>query len=162
MESFFAEPNIQIVIRLILASALGAVVGIEREFVGKSAGLRTFMLVSLGSCLFTAISLFGVDRLVAGGLADDSFRYNYDPTRIVSQIVVGIGFIGGGLIIFRGFRIEGLTTAAGLWTSAAIGTAVGFGFYLVASFSAVLTLFIFYFMKRMEPRNHPADNSLPQ
>lgn len=151
MEELLATPNAQIIIRLIIALVLGAVVGIEREFVGKAAGLRTFSLVSLGACLFTAISLFGVNRLVAPDPHIDAFvTYNYDPARIISQIVVGIGFIGAGLIIFRGYRVEGLTTAAGLWISSAIGAAVGLGFFLVATVASLLTLIIFYFLKRVE------------
>lgn len=143
--------------RLVLAVLLGALVGFEREYFGKAAGFRTYSLVSLGACLFTVLSIFGVTQLLQPGDYGGEFRYNYDPTRIVSQIVVGIGFLGAGLIIFRGFRIEGLTTAAGLWVAAAIGTAVGFGFYFVALVAAVLELFAFYVLKRAEPHEHRED-----
>src|SRR3989338_8405557 len=156
IDIFHNVPEVESVFRLLLAAGLGAIVGIEREIVGKSAGLRTFSFVSLGACLFTIVSLLGINHLVPlSETADPTFRYNYDPTRIVSQIVVGIGFLGAGLIIFRGFRVEGLTTAAGLWVAAGIGTAVGFGFYAVAVVAALLELFIFYVLKRIEPHEHP-------
>lgn len=143
-------------VRLLISGILGAAVGFERDYVGKAAGMRTYALVSLGACLFTVISLFGVRHIEtppAISIADPAFRfgYNYDVTRIVSNIVVGIGFLGAGLIVFRGFRIEGLTTAAGLWVAAAIGTAVGFGFYLIGVAAAVLELTIFFVLKRFEP-----------
>ncbi|KKR47040.1 MAG: hypothetical protein A3A97_04160 [Candidatus Terrybacteria bacterium RIFCSPLOWO2_01_FULL_40_23] len=153
LEIFTSYPEIESVFRLFLATALGAIVGIEREIVGKSAGIRTFSFVSLGACLFTIVSLFGVNHLipVTSDAVGTAFRYNYDPTRIISNIVVGIGFLGAGLIVFRGFRVEGLTTSAGLWVVAAIGTAVGFGMYIIASVTAILVVVIFFLLKRVEP-----------
>jgi len=136
------------IIKLTVATVLGAVVGFEREYVGKAAGLRTFSLVSLGSCLFTILSVWGFQQFV--GIPGFSF----DPSRIAAQVTVGIGFLGAGLIIFRGFRVEGLTTAAGLWVSAAIGMAVGLGFYVLSLVTAVLVLIIFFFFKRVEPKEH--------
>lgn len=135
--------------KLVAAVILGAVVGFEREYVGKAAGLRTFSLVSLGSCLFTVLSVSGFQQFshVPG--------FAFDPSRLAAQVVVGIGFLGAGLIIFRGFRVEGLTTAAGLWVSAAVGMAVGLGFYMVALVTAALVLVIFFFLKRVEPKEHP-------
>lgn len=125
--------QIDIVGRLLLAAVLGAMLGFEREYVGKSAGLRTYMLVSLGSALFTILSVEAFPGFE--GIA------SFDPSRIVSQIVVGVGFIGAGIIIFeqRESKVRGLTTAAGLWVIAAIGSAVGLKFYFVSIF---LTLFI--------------------
>ncbi len=154
MIDFFSNiPQIESVFRLFLAAALGALVGIEREIVGKSAGIRTFSFVSLGACLFTIVSLFGVNHLAPLGdvATDPQFRYNYDPTRIVSQIVVGIGFLGAGLIVFRGYRVEGLTTSAGLWVVAAIGTAVGFGMYTIGVVTTAIVVLNFFFLKRIEP-----------
>src|SRR3989344_3164499 len=161
MEALLGNFEARMLVRLLVSIILGAAVGFERDYVGKAAGMRTYALVSLGACLFTVISIFGVHHLEtppAIAVDDTSFRfsYNYDVTRIVSNIVVGIGFLGAGLIVFRGFRIEGLTTAAGLWVAAAIGTAAGFGLYLVGFVAAVLELAVFFLLKRVEPPEHPA------
>ncbi|MBK5133454.1 MgtC/SapB family protein [Candidatus Bathyarchaeota archaeon] len=106
----------EIFLGLILASVLGAIVGIEREITFKPAGLRTHMLVSLGSCLFTVISV----------------GFDFDPARIASGIVAGIGFIGAGAIWAEKDKIRGITTASSLWVTAAIGLAVGVGDYPLA------------------------------
>lgn len=123
--------TLEMVFKIILATFLGLMLGAEREHRHKSAGLRTYTLVAVGSALFTIMSL----NVLEG--AENSV---YDPGRIASQIVVGIGFLGAGLIIQRENRIEGLTTAAGLWTTAAVSMAVGFGFYFLAIFSTLLIL----------------------
>ena len=141
--------------RIVVAAILGALIGYEREYMGKAAGLRTYSLVSLGACLFTLISIFGVQNLpVPIGVDSTYFRHNYDASRIASQIVVGIGFLGAGLIIRRENHVEGLTTAAGLWVSAALGTAIGFGFYAIAGAATVVALAIFLFLKKIEPADH--------
>ena len=140
--------DIAMIFKLALAVLLGAVVGFEREYVGKAAGLRTFSLVSLGSCLFTILSAWGFTQF--SGMPG----FTFDPSRIAAQVTVGIGFLGAGLIIFRGFRVEGLTTAAGLWVSAAIGMAVALGFYVLSFVTAILVLIIFFFLKRVEPKEH--------
>jgi len=119
--------------QLVLALLLGAVLGFERLLAGKEAGMRTFGLVSVGSCLFVVVG-----ELVA---RQYGAAVNYDPLRIASSIVTGIGFIGAGLIIFQ-HELKGLTTAAVLWVASAIGVTVGFRFYSVAVFSTFLTLFI--------------------
>jgi len=128
--------NWEIILQLVLAVVLGGLVGLEREFLKREAGLRTFILVCLGATLFTVTSLkFSESSLEKIGVA-------YDPTRIIGQIVLGIGFLCAGLIIFRGARIEGLTTAAALWITAAIGATVGVGFYFLAIFVTFLVLLI--------------------
>jgi len=109
--------------------------GIERVLAHKTAGMRTYALVSLGAALFVVMSVSVVK--------DFSGISNYDPLRVASQIVVGLGFLGAGVIIFRGERLSGLTTAAGLWVSGAIGAAAGFGLYAIAGFTTLLVLFIF-------------------
>lgn len=129
--------------RLILATALGMLIGVERERRGKQAGLRTFTLVTLGSALFTILS--------ANGFPGGDFR-GYDPSRIASQIVVGIGFLGGGLIFLKEDYVYGLTTAAGLWAAAAVGMAVGFGKYTVAVFSTILILSVLWLFKFLDRR----------
>jgi putative Mg2+ transporter-C (MgtC) family protein len=121
--------------QLILATILGACVGLERELSKKAAGMRTFALVSLGAAFFTIISVLALEKF--------PYPINFDVSRIPAQIVLGIGFLGAGLIIFHRSQIKGLTTAAGLWVAAAIGMAIGFEFYLIAVFTTLLTVAIF-------------------
>lgn len=132
---FFDYNQLVIFGQLSLAALLGALMGIEREYVGKAAGMRTYSIVSLGSALFTILSV-DIIKVVPNAI-------NFDPGRIAAQIVVGVGFLGAGLIIFREQKLQGLTTAAGLWTSAAVGMAVGFKFYWSAIFTSLLVLLIF-------------------
>lgn len=128
--------NLEIIFQLFLASIFGGFVGIEREYKGKEAGFRTYTLVSLGAALFTIISVESfIPYLGVAGI-------DIDPSRIVGQIVLGIGFLGAGLIIFRQSHIEGLTTAAGLWVTAGIGTAIGFHLYFPAIFVSFFTILI--------------------
>jgi len=136
----------EIILQLVLAMVLGGLVGLEREFHRKEAGLRTFILVCLGATLFTVISLqFSESFLEKTGIA-------YDPTRIIGQIVLGIGFLCAGLIIFRGARIEGLTTAAALWITAAIGATIGVGFYFLAIFATFLTVLVLAVFRLIEEK----------
>jgi putative Mg2+ transporter-C (MgtC) family protein len=112
-------------LRIVVAAALGGAVGIERELREHDAGFRTHMLVAIGSALFTIVSAYAFrDFLVGGGSV-----VRADPTRIAAQIVTGIGFLGAGAIIRQGLTVKGLTTAATLWVVAAIGMAVGAGYY---------------------------------
>jgi len=129
------------IIQLLVALALGLVVGIEREFVGKEAGTKTYSLVTVGAALFTILSL------------DPNFP---DPSRIIAQIVTGIGFIGAGLIIFHENKVHGLTTAAGLWTMAGVGVAVGMKHYVLAIVATIFVLFILYVLRkvRLEEKIH--------
>jgi putative Mg2+ transporter-C (MgtC) family protein len=122
--------------QLILATLLGGVVGLEREYKRKEAGLQTYSLVTLGTCLFTIISfeLFNFFLLRSG--------ISFDPTRIIQAIAIGIGFIGAGVIFRQSSGIMGLTTAAGLWTTAAIGIAVGAKLYFLAIFTTFLAILI--------------------
>lgn len=112
----------------------GAVIGAERKSRHKPAGLRTHALVGLGAALFTIISVYGF--LEFSG--PPYFRTNMDPARIAAQIVVGVGFIGGGLIFKDDNKVSGLTTAASIWLTAALGTAIGAGMYFTALIAAVL------------------------
>jgi putative Mg2+ transporter-C (MgtC) family protein len=122
--------------QLVLATILGAFVGLERELSKKAAGMRTFALVSLGAAFFTIISIMASEEF-------SNAKYLFDVSRIPSQIVLGVGFIGAGLIIFHRSQLRGLTTAAGLWVAAAIGMAVGFRIYLLAVFTTFLVVLIF-------------------
>jgi putative Mg2+ transporter-C (MgtC) family protein len=116
-------------LRLALAGALGGLIGLERELREREAGLRTHLLVSVGSALFTIVGAYGFA----------SFRLT-DPTRVAAQIVTGIGFLGAGAIIRQGSSIRGLTTAATLWVVAAVGLASGAGYYSAALITTALVL----------------------
>lgn len=120
---------------LLLAVVLGGLLGTERTLAHKTAGMRTFSLVALGSAAFVIIG-----NLQLAEALDPSA---VDPLRIASQIILGIGFLGSGLIIVKDKTVNGLTTAAGMWVAAAIGMACGFGLYYLALFITALTLFIF-------------------
>ena len=126
---------LEIFMNLGLAAFLGLVIGIERAIAGKTAGMRTFALVSLGSSLFVTISVIVTNEYLG--------HVTFDPMRTLSAVISGIGFLGAGLILFRNDALRGLTTAAGLWTSAGIGAAVGFGLYSIAIFVTLLLLLIF-------------------
>ncbi len=130
--------------QLALAALFGMILGIERILAGSTAGPRTYGLVSMGSCLLTILSLAAADMYPMASKAD--------PVAIVSGVVTGVGFIGAGLIVFRGTKLSGLTTAAGIWVAAAIGIAVGYKFYLLAFFTTSLTLFMFSIMLQIENR----------
>ena len=141
-------------LKMFLAAFLGAFIGIEREIAHKSAGMRTHALVALGSALFTI-----TPTLLSGP--------TIDPTRIAAQVVTGIGFLGAGIIFFdqSRSRVQGLTTAAGVWISAAIGMAVAFGLYEVSLWATLLTVLIFLvlwpierrFIKRFAKENRDLD-----
>ena len=122
------------VLRLLAATAMGAAIGYEREYHAKEAGLRTHLLVALGSCLFMILSIYGFDFMLGRD------HVSFDPSRIAAQVVTGIGFIGAGTIILQKQVVRGLTTAAGLWVTAAIGLACGNGMYWVALITTVIVL----------------------
>lgn len=124
-------------LRLALAAALGGAIGLEREFRHKAAGLRTNMLIALGSALFSILSV----ELGAGAGS---------PDRIAAQVVTGIGFLGAGAILRSGENVHGLTTAATIWVNAAIGMAAGLGAYTVAGIAAAITLVVLALMPVME------------
>jgi putative Mg2+ transporter-C (MgtC) family protein len=128
-----------VLLRLFVAAVLGGAIGFERELRERQAGLRTHLVVCVGSALFTLVSAYGFRDFIAAGNA----YARIDPTRIAAQIVSGIGFLGAGAIIRQGLSVRGLTTAATLWLVAAIGMASGAGYYdaaLIATFGALLTL----------------------
>ena len=130
---------------LILSVVLGLIVGIEREYNHRPAGLHTHMLVSLGSCLFTIVSI----------------SFDTTPTQIASGIVAGIGFIGAGTIWAERDKIQGITTAASLWATAAIGLTVGIGDYLLAATVTVLVLIILiskYFFTKIGFERHQLES----
>ncbi len=123
--------EVEMVLRLVLATALGAIIGFQRQRSGKEAGLRTHILICTGAALFTVVSMYGFP--------------NSDPARIAAGIVTGIGFIGAGVILHRtGGEVVGLTTAATIWAVAAIGLAAGAGLYIISGVATVLTLGILF------------------
>lgn len=131
-------------LQLALAAFLGSVIGIERERQGHEAGLRTHMLVALGSCLFTILSVLAFSP--------------GDPGRVASQILPGMGFLGAGSIIKYGRDIQGLTTAASMWFTAAMGMAVGTGAWFLALCSTLMIWFVLTIMRRLRgPKPHPTD-----
>ncbi|MGZ6340594.1 MAG: MgtC/SapB family protein [Candidatus Limnocylindrales bacterium] len=139
--------QLELAIRLLVAAALGAAVGVEREIHEHPAGMRTHLLVALGSAIFTELSIFGfVDVLPGRAVAAP------DPTRIAAQIVSGIGFLGAGAILKYGTSIRGLTTAASLWAVAAIGLASGAGAWVVAGVGAIIVIFSLWPLNRLALR----------
>lgn len=122
------------VTRLLMATALGALIGVEREYHAKEAGVRTHLLVAVGSCLFMILSAYGFDAFL------DQDHVSFDPSRIAAQVVTGIGFLGAGTIILQKQVVRGLTTAAGVWVTAAIGLACGIGMYLIAAVTTVIVI----------------------
>jgi len=123
-------------IRLVSAALLGSIIGLERERILWAAGIRTHMLVCVGSCLIMVVSQYGFANVLT------EKNVVLDPSRIAAQVVSGIGFLGAGSILARGEIVKGLTTAASIWTVAAIGLAVGGGLYLAASSSTIIILII--------------------
>jgi putative Mg2+ transporter-C (MgtC) family protein len=136
-------------IRLVIASVLGAAIGLERELHAHPAGMRTHLLVSLGSAAFTVLSIFFFESPAApnGSLPTD-------PSRIAAQIVSGIGFLGAGAILKYGTSIRGLTTAASLWTAAAIGMAAGAGEWVIAAVGTAIVIFSLWPLNRLVERMH--------
>lgn len=130
---------IEFIIRLFAASIAGGVLGGERETSNKSAGLRTNMLVSVGSSIFVMISSSILEGSDTG-----------DPSRVMGQIVTGIGFLGAGVILHRGANVKGLTTAATIWCSAALGCLAGFGMYWELAASTLLVLIINTMLKKTD------------
>jgi putative Mg2+ transporter-C (MgtC) family protein len=135
--------------RLVVASALGALVGLEREIHQHPAGMRTHLLVSFGSAMFTVLSTFGFVGVLAAGEGTAP-----DPTRIAAQVVTGIGFLGAGAIIKYGTSIRGLTTAGSLWATSAIGMAAGAGQPLIAIVGTGIVLFSLWPLNWIVERLH--------
>jgi putative Mg2+ transporter-C (MgtC) family protein len=134
-------------IRLLLASLFGGLIGLERERKEWAAGLRTHMMVCTGSCLIIIVSAYAFSDVIKPGFVV------LDPSRIAAQVVSGVGFIGAGAILFsKQGTIRGLTTAAGLWTVAAIGLATGGGLYFAAGITTLVALFILWGVKLIELR----------
>jgi putative Mg2+ transporter-C (MgtC) family protein len=141
-------PLWELIVRILVAAALGGAVGFEREYHDQPAGFRTHILVSLGAALFTLIGSYGLIAF------DQQQGLNVvgDPSRVTAQIVSGIGFLGAGAILRYGLNVRGLTTAASLWVVAAIGAAVGIGYWWGAIFVTVAVLSALYGLKWVEDK----------
>lgn len=136
-------PYLETLIRLFTAAVLGSLIGFERERLLWAAGIRTHMLVCVGACLFMIVSAYGFATVLGPNVI-------LDPSRVAAQVVSGIGFLGAGAILARGEIVRGLTTAASIWTVAAIGLAVGGGLYFAAGASTAVILVILAGVKPLE------------
>ncbi len=135
--------DVEAIQRMALAMVVGAVLGVERERLDRPAGLRTYMLVVEGACLFMICAILLAEQINrAGGVSD--------PGRIASTVVQGIGFIAAGVILTTGKEVVGLTTAAGLWVATALGLLIGAGFYLIAIVAAVATVVALVALRHVE------------
>lgn len=140
--NFISDVELEFSIRIIVALFLGLLIGIERVRSHKIAGPRTYALVTMGAALF----------VTAGELVHETLNFEVDSLRIAAQIVVGIGFLGGGMIMFKNGEKTGVTTAAGLWVAAAIGVACGFGFYTLATIATFITVLTFTLLWKLEDK----------
>jgi putative Mg2+ transporter-C (MgtC) family protein len=152
-----------ILLRLAIAALLSGMIGYERERTGKDAGLRTHMLVAIGATLFVSFNdLFALESLpLAPPGAPGNFRVQIEPLAIVEAIVTGISFLGAGTIFVsgKGNRVRGLTTAASIWVTAAVGIAVGLERYILATGSTVLILIILHVIDKFERKTPSADHT---
>lgn len=135
--------EIQAIIEVAIAALLGATIGLERSLAGKQAGFRTYSLVSLGACLLTVVGILVDAKAVANGLS-------VEPLQIAGTIIIGVGFIGSGLVVRLEKQSVGLTSAAGVWVAAAVGIAVGFGYHTLAVASTIMTIIVFGVFSRIE------------
>jgi putative Mg2+ transporter-C (MgtC) family protein len=149
--------TLDFILRIFVAALLGGAIGLEREYRSKEAGFRTHFLVALGSALFMIVSQWGFSEVLNSGLT-----VRLDPSRVAAQVVSGIGFIVEGTIMIQNHAVRGLTTAAGVWVTAAIGLACGAGMYLLSAASTLLVLFgleaMNLFLHRMNSNKRKEDN----
>lgn len=133
-------PLLEIFLRLAAALAAGGIIGYERERDSQPAGLRTHMILALGAALVMILSV------------NIGIKFGSDPARLAAQVVSGIGFLGAGAILRFGFNVKGLTTASTLWTTAMVGMAIGYGYYLVSLFAVVITIIVLTLVERFEKK----------
>ncbi|TCL03605.1 MgtC/SapB family protein [Sodalis ligni] len=138
--------NTELLLRIALAGALGALIGVERQLRAKEAGLRTHILVCIGSTMFMIVSKYGFGDILG------QHNIALDPSRIAAQVVSGIGFLGAGTIMLNKQFVRGLTTAAGLWVTAAIGLIVGSGLYVIGIFGTIMTLLVLEGIRQLSTR----------
>ena len=143
--NFFDNITLSYLLKIVLSIMLGTIIGLEREIKSKFAGLKTHILVSLGACIFTILSIDAFPSVLT-----ENPNYIGDPARIAAQIVTGIGFIGGGTVLRHGGNIYGLTTAATLWLSASVGMACGSSQYKLAILSTLIAIFLLIIIRKLE------------
>ena len=149
--------NVEFVIRISVALGLGFLLGLEREVTNKTAGLRTHILVCLGACVFTLISIYGFPTFAGGdNVVVENSTGIRDTARVAAQVVSGIGFIGAGAVLRNGPMIIGLTTAATLWLSAAIGMTCGVGMYGLATLATISSVAVLTIIRVFERRLLPS------
>ena len=144
---FADNMEIEVIIRIVYACLLGLVIGLERSKKHKSAGLRTYILVAIGATIFTIVSKYGFLTIAAE-------KTRVDVSRVAHTIVTGVGFLGAGIISAKGDKVQGITTAAGIWATAAIGIACGSGMYIAAGVTAGLILIIQALLREWAPVGH--------
>ncbi|MCA1012896.1 MgtC/SapB family protein [Halobacillus halophilus] len=145
---FFDDDFLTFTIRIVIALILAGLIGFERELKNHSAGFRTHILVGVGSCLMMLLSLYGFESYM-----DEFENVRFDPARIPSYVISGIGFLGAGTIIVNGLTIRGLTTAASIWTVAGIGLVVGAGMHDVAILTTIIVLLSLVLLNKIEKEN---------
>ncbi len=138
--------ELEMIMRLAIAGVLGGIIGFDRSYHAKDAGLRTYFLVATGSALLMVVSQYGFNDFISKSMLGGT-DVRLDPSRVAGQIVSGIGFLGAGMIIFQKKVLSGLTTSAGLWTAMGIGMAIGGGLYLIGVAATVLVLIGFELLK---------------
>lgn len=138
LTTLFSNQDLEIILKLFTALFLGMSLGIERAMAGKTAGMRTYGLVTMGAALFVIIGV-----LASGGYATSGAAFTDSSARVTAAIIQGIGFIGAGLIFFKDTKISGVTTAAGIWVAAGVGASIGYGFYSLAIVTTIFALFAF-------------------
>lgn len=143
--SWINHDMITIIIRLITAAVLSGLIGLEREVKRHPAGFRTHLLVGVGACMLMVLSLFGFNDFLS---SDPNIRY--DPSRLPSYVISGIGFLGAGTIMVHGITVRGLTTAASIWVVSGIGLVVGSGMYFVAVFTTIIVISSLIFLNKWE------------
>lgn len=151
LSNYISSGEILISLQLVVAIALGMLLGAERKMAGKTAGMRTHALVAMASTLYTSLA-------VMYAVSSEGFGIS-DPFRVIAGIVSGIGFIGAGIIMFKDSTAKGVTTAAGLWVTAAVGVTLGLGYYALAVIATFLTLFVFRVLWGIETRMKSAWDS---
>lgn len=132
----------QTIFQLVLAVVLGGLIGLEREYRQRAAGIKTYTLVCLASALFTILSREAFDAFW--------IRTSFDPSRIISSILIGIGFIGAGVIFKKPEKIEGITTAAGLWVTTAVGISIGCGWYVISILTTILIVILLFVLRKVD------------
>lgn len=142
--------EVDITIRLLVSMVLGLVIGFEREYTSKWAGIKTHILVALGSTVFTVLSIYSFPKIAVTGAVASSAVCVGDPSRVAAQILTGIGFIGGGTVLRHGVSVFGLTTAASLWMAAAIGMAAGTGDFVLATVATTISIVVLVAFRKVQ------------